>query len=200
MLFKLLLLSCLVVQGVHADAQELELKISHHDAQVTHQQEAKVFLLIVLHGTSPELQPLAECIRKDLEQTHQMHVTIVYGKEPSRVEDIAQQLHDGYPFALYLSMQDGESEVHGRLYNTLDVVMLQGKKWKKRDALSVWAHHIAHGLWKEIMGTESSFLSSIVYVTKDYNRAKKVRSSLVVTDWDGSHSRSILTKPTQQIE
>lgn len=199
MLFKLVLFSYCMLQGLHAGAQELELKISHRDANVMHQREEKVALVIILDGTSAELQPLAECIRKDLEQTHQMQVKIVCEKEPSRTEDIAQQLREGYPFALYLSMQAGESEVHSRLYNTLDVTMLQGKKWKKRNVLSVWAHHIANALWKEIIGSDSSFLSSIVYVTKDYNRAKKVRSSLIVTDWDGSRSRAIVTKPTHML-
>jgi TolB protein len=196
MLFKLLLLGCVVLKFAYADKQELQLSIVHNDAQGISQQEEKVPLLVVLHGDSSLLDPLSDNIRQDLEQTNQVQVKIIHSEQPKCIEDITQQFNEGYPFVLYLSMDEGESEVHGRLYNTLDVVMLQGKKWKKRDVLSMWAHHIAHTLWKEIMGTESSFLSSIVYVTKAYNRSKNVRSSLVLTDWDGSDPRILITRPT----
>lgn len=196
MLLKLVLFMCAISSVVRADSQELQLKISHNDAQTSNRHEEKVQVCIVLHGNSPLLQPLAECIRGDLEKTDQIQVKIIEGEAPKRTEDIAQQLEKGYPFAWYLSMHDDEAEVHSRLYNTLDVAMVQGKKWKKRDDIPLWAHHMAHAAWKEIMGTESSFLSSIVYVTKDYNRAKKVKSQLVVTAWDGTSPRVMITRPT----
>ena len=175
-------------------AQELQLKISHHDAESSHKRAEQVSVLILLHGDSSLLLPLAENVRKDLERTSHLRVKIMYAEEPSCTEDLARQFREGYPFVLYLSMQESDAEASGRLYNTLDVAMLQGKKWAKRDSLALWAHYIADGVWKEVIGTESSFLSSIVYVTKDYKRAGSVRSSLVVTEWDGSALRTIFSK------
>jgi hypothetical protein len=176
-------------------ASEIELHVSY-DAELTKQQEEAICMLIILHGNHPDLCSLAEAVRKDLEATEQIVIKIHYDEEPRRKHEISQRFDEGNPFVLYLTMYGDEAEVHGRLYNTLDVVMLRGKRWKKRPSLTLWAHHIADDVWRELMGGPSSFLSSIVYVTKEEKGATGIRSNLVIAQWDGSEPQVVLSRKT----
>lgn len=173
---------------------ELPIKITRNETTEENIQSEPVSLLIAIHGTSSQGMAIAECIRHDLERAKTIRVTIQSIEQPTYTNDIAHYFNEGYPFVLYISMQEGDTAVRARLYNTLDVTMLQGKKWYNYTTDATCAHHIADSVWKEVIGTESCFLSSLVYVTKEYKRSGKVRCNLVVTDWDGSRSRIILSK------
>lgn len=156
----------------------------------------QVPLLIALHGTSSEMMPLAECIRHDLERANTIRVTIQSTEQPTSTSSIADHFSTGYPFVLYIQMEEGDDTIRSRLYNTLDITMLQGKKWHRYTTIASCAHNIADSVWKEIIGTASCFSSSLVYVTKEYKSTGNIRCHLVITDWDGKISRTVFSKNT----
>lgn len=187
-----MLFAAVVLQG---EAAEVQVHVScAHDA-VRHRAEP-VCVVMVVHGDHSDLPELAHQVKKNLEATQQITIKMSIDAEPRRTDDIMQKFNEGSPFVLYLTMHEHEAEIHGRLYNTLDVIMLQGKRWKKRPTITAWAQHIAHDLWGALMGGTSSFLSSIAYITKEEKRSGKVYCSLQVADWQGLPARVVATRPT----
>lgn len=104
-------------------------------------------------------------------------------REPSKKSEIQDLFKDEYDCALFLKFDENKNTVEWRLYDTALGTMVQGK----RQALVPYrvAGEIVHALTNE----PQPFLSKIAYRKRDRKRGV---TSLVVTDFDGSHPTKLL--------
>lgn len=155
----------------------------------------RVPLLLVLDGSSPLLTAVADEITRLYERTGQCVVTRERRPMPSTTEEIRAVGDAGYDFVAYLHAADDGTAITGRLYNTMDVEMLEGKRWNKRPSLVTWARIIASDIWKHLMGNRGSFMASLAYIQRT-NVGRRGKSMLYVAGWDGSNPERILTRST----
>lgn len=152
---------------------------------------------IVYHGTHPLLATIAHEIADTLNRSDLVNASCSMSADfPRHKIDISKESTAGNPFVLYLTMEATEELLHGRLYNTLETVMIMGKQWSRRPTITLQARAVADDVWKTIFAMPSPFLSSIAYVQRNTNKRGVVESELRITAWDGSEARTIASRPT----
>lgn len=102
---------------------------------------------------------------------------------PKRKSGIQKLFKEAYDCAFFITYNGPEKPLEWRLYDTAVATMIKGKK------MQASANVIATEFLYELTNEPQVFRSKIVYRKKE---AKKDKSSLWVTDFDGSHPKMIL--------
>lgn len=167
---------------------ELRLQIQRADKKA-----AKTAIALVVTQQQEVLQQVAQRIQKDFEKSGQCSVTMHYAALPQKKHDIENYYAVGYQFVLFLDLTDGGNSITGRLYDALDSMMLEGKKWQRREPLIAWADKIARDMWYRLMNNNGSFGSQIAYVKRTKNQRGQQVTQLCIRKWDDAQERVLLS-------
>jgi hypothetical protein len=145
-------------------------------------------------GNNQDLRAISSVIQRDFTWSSQCAVTVKELLVPKAVRELRDLFEQGYTFAVFLTpVPHG---VEWRLYDVLQMSMLKGKRSEHKSG-----HLIAHELWRELLGSDSPFLTKLAYIKKNGSHAYR-RWQLCTSDIDGSHesvilnSKKVLVAPT----
>lgn len=198
---KKIVLSLLMLNSLPAEAlcegRELRIQVARKDNVAS-----KTNVALVLTTKHDLLDEIVHVVQRDLAQSGQCIVALQHAPLPHTKQELETYYAAGYQFVVFLGMSDDGATIIGRLYDALDTSMMQGKKWQRREPLSLWAHKISQDLWEQLMGNPGSFASHIVYVKRIKGKTGKQATQLCLTHWDGSNEKvlarsgSILVAPS----
>lgn len=127
----------------------------------------KIHLALVLLQDDAALKKFMSAVKDDLAWSGQCDVSLVQGSLPETKGDLEAWDAQGYPFVLFVSNDQESQGIDIRMYDAFDIELMQGKRWHKREPECLWAHVIAQGIWKQLMGNQGSFTSRIAYIKKN---------------------------------
>jgi hypothetical protein len=169
--------------------QPLESTIS-----LQHATKKTTTMMCVCTESHDELRDVVHQLKKSVEATGQMTMTIKEGKQPSTKADIKNDARDADDSALcvlYISYSaDSEPLIAWRLYDVLDGTMIGGKKCLMQNADSA-KEQIAHWLWNTLFNYEGPFGSYLAYIAIDESKYHN-KYSLRYCWWDGSGDHTVL--------
>jgi TolB protein len=189
---KLYLLFLCAVSCINAD--EIELTIS--GAQQTHMPIA----IIVLDATSDELNTIATIIKKDLQFTGQFQPCIKKFNAELPKKQLRKEMKKlcaaGTPLALCINTTS-PNNIEWRLYDTIQISMIAGKKYKKKGTVvRGWAHAIADDAWKMLTSNDGFFSSRLAYCKDSKNDKGHTIRKVYITDFDGTNEELLVDLPT----
>lgn len=151
--------------------------------------EAKIAALPVLlcvDTTSSSIKKSAQIIADDLSFGGQLKVTIADCAPATRKEELTAYARAGYAYVIFVQ---GDDELTWRVYDTVDLRMLAGKKHAHRGVVQT-AHRAARVLLRAITGGERAFDAPLVYIKA---RGRRRGSELIIGDSTGNERRVIFS-------
>lgn len=159
-----------------AFCQDATIEEESHFLQAAHKEKTPI--VIVIQGEpSQDLKEIKKIVKRDLEFTDQLVVTD----------------HNGH-FTVTLQTKDKDSKSIQWALHQHDKhdkkIFAKGKEISEVSDISWVAHLIADGLYKELTGIESPFLSKISYCKK--RPQDKEGNCICIADFDGNNETIIL--------
>ena len=185
----LLIIMNTVVSKNHELKQSLDISISGA-------QQIKMPLLLISVGDNVEVTKIAEQLKRDFSFSDQFDVAVKTLPQSPTKKEIIQLSTQGYFLAVFIN-KTTDNVVECRVYDTMQVHMVQGKKYQKRGPLlREWAHNIADMIWPVLTGQEGCFSSKIAYCKESKNSAGVSLKHICIADYDGSNEHVLVDVPT----
>lgn len=121
---------------------------------------------------------VSDLIAPLLGATKQMDVLVSKATLPRTKSDMAHYAERGCALALFFSAGASEHDLEWRLYDTLTVAQLKGKRCVRDGSLAEWALHIVDSVWPEITSQRGSFASLIVACKQAPHNKKRIKNEL----------------------
>jgi TolB protein len=158
------------------------------------------FALIVPKKSCSITLELATTIKKDLLFTNQFDIKIHSIQNNASKKELANTIKmisaKQIPLALNLHVES-DNIVTWRLYDTMQGIQLNGKKYKPQGTVARgWAHTIADDIIKTLTGNDSFFSSRIVYCKESKTDDNKKIKHMYIADFDGSNAEIMVDTPT----
>lgn len=193
-----LLIACLT-SFIIADEKEMTpitLSVSHSSAQQTQMPIA----IIVLDETNSMLNTVASIIKKDLQFTEQFAVSIIkldpQAPKKQLQKTIKKLSTSGTPLAICIS-SDESKKIEWRLYDTMQLTMIAGKKCKNKKAITRGlTHAIADEIWKALTSNDGFFSSRLAYCKDSKNDKGHTIRKVYISDFDGTNEELLVDLPT----
>lgn len=181
---KKIILLCLLIIA-QTVAQKIELT-------VTGSQQAKMPLALFVLNESEQLSDIARTIQKNLEFTDQFSVTIHNTSIKELLKDMKLLCAQGTPLAACIN-SNSEKIIEWRLYETAQMTMIEGKKYKKKGTVvRGWAHAVADELWTTLTGQKGFFSSRITYCKEHHTKKNVSLKKIYIADFDGSNEELLV--------
>ncbi|MGC2310525.1 MAG: hypothetical protein WA432_02830 [Candidatus Babeliaceae bacterium] len=117
--------------------------------------------------------------------THEMQT-----KQPHYQHEIRSCAERGYALLVLLDYDDVQKKIEWRLYDTLQGIMIKGKRYSVNITQNpeILGRALAHHIWQVLTNTHSSFLSKIIYTLKKRHK-KALHTAFYITDYEGSNAQ-----------
>lgn len=160
---------------------------------------AKMKLLLLCQEESSKLlQEIIGILAKDLSFTGQFAVQEQFQDGAVTALTCNKAAQKGFPLMVHL--KELPRSIEWRLYNTMNGIMLKGKKYKKKGAnVRGWAHALADMIWPELTAQPGFFSSKIAYCKAVDRKKEQNYKHVYIADYDGSCEQPLVATPTVNV-